>query len=126
MTQVKEPGLTEEQFRKICNWLLMYAYVLLAIQIAGVGLYIISIAIGRSPEDILLLVLATLLYSLWRVNNRQRFFKKQLVNNGVNGSVGYELSYRHNVFWWAAWCFVEIMLSVAILSLSVKAIFGAG
>lgn len=128
MNQSKDPGLTEEQFRQICTWLLIYAYVLLVIQILGVSLYFASIFIASSNEveGPVFYIVAPLTYSLVLSFARQAFFKKQMVNGGVNGSVGYELSYRHNVFWWTGWCFVELMGAIAILVLSAKTIFGAG
>lgn len=124
MTHSKDPGLTEDQFKQICGWLLIYAYVLLIIQILATIFYLTSVFIGNDANELAFLFFAALVFSLWCGNDRKIFFKRRFVNNGINGTAGIDLPFRHNVFWWSGWCLVEAMLSVAILYQSAKAVFG--
>lgn len=115
-------GLTEEQFHMICNYLLKYAYTLLCIQITGVGLYLFLVATGQEDEELIYLVFAALLYSLWAGNDRRIFFQRRLVDNGINGATGFELPFRQNVIFWTLWCMIESALAIGVLKWSAKAL----
>lgn len=124
MTQSPDPGLTEEQFRQICSYLLIYAYVLLLLQVAGATLLLISATRDKADNGLLFLTLAALIYSFFIGRSRIRFFHRKTVNNGIYGAVGIGLPLNQNVTFWSGWCFLELFGAAAVLYQSAKALFG--